>query len=472
MLNMNRKKNIFYNILKVSLSNIFKLIAGILVGFLLPKLIGVTDYGYYKTFTLYASYVGLFHFGLADGIYLKFGDKNYEELNKKDFRYYSQFYFIVELIVSIIVTLITYTIFVGEYKFIFICEAVYLLAINVTNYYQLISQITNRFSELSIRNVINSILIIVSLLVMWGLTYILPSCISYKFYLVMYDVIMVVLAIWYVYTYRDITFGIKTRHSFKEMFNFVKLGFPLLLAGLCSSLVLTLDRQFVSLLFDIKTYAIYAFAYSMLNLITTAISAISTVLYPTLKRVDDKILEKTYSKLVGAVLVLIYGCMLVFFPLCYIVYGFLPQYVDSLEIFRIIFPGIAVSCTITIVMHNYYKTIGWVVQYFIKCVCILVLSALANYLAYYIFKTPAAISMASVFTLIIWYIIVERSLIKKYGLHWKKNFLYLILMMISFYAITNITNNWIACFVYLAVYLLITLLLFGKDIIEIVKTKN
>ena len=116
MLNMNRKKNIFYNILKVSLSNIFKLIAGILVGFLLPKLIGVTDYGYYKTFTLYASYVGLFHFGLADGIYLKFGDKNYEELNKKDFRYYSQFYFIVELIISIVVTLITYTIFVGEYK--------------------------------------------------------------------------------------------------------------------------------------------------------------------------------------------------------------------------------------------------------------------------------------------------------------------------------------------------------------------
>ena len=145
----------------------------------------------------------------------------------------ASFYFIVELIVSIAVTLITYITLAGEYKFIFICEAVYLLAINITNYYQLISQITNRFSELSIRNVINSILIIVSLLLMWVLTYILPNCVSYKLYLVMYeDAIIVVLAIWYVYTYRDITFGVKTRHSFIEMFRFVrKLGFPLMLAG-------------------------------------------------------------------------------------------------------------------------------------------------------------------------------------------------------------------------------------------------
>ena len=104
------------------------------------------------------------------------------------------------------------------------------------------------------------------------------------------------------------------------------------------------------------------------------------MLYPTLKRADDKILKKTYNKLTSAVMILIYGCLLVFFPLCLIVHVILPQYVESLEILELFFPGIAVSCTITIVMHNYYKTISWVVQYFIKCVCILVLSAIANYI--------------------------------------------------------------------------------------------
>lgn len=56
------------DILKVSASNVVKLLAGLLVAFVLPKIIGVADYGYYKTFTLYATYVGLFHLGICDGI--------------------------------------------------------------------------------------------------------------------------------------------------------------------------------------------------------------------------------------------------------------------------------------------------------------------------------------------------------------------------------------------------------------------
>ena len=60
---MDNKKTIS-DIIKVSLSNFLKLLAGILTGFLLPKILNITDYGYYKTFTLYISYVGIFHFGL------------------------------------------------------------------------------------------------------------------------------------------------------------------------------------------------------------------------------------------------------------------------------------------------------------------------------------------------------------------------------------------------------------------------
>ena len=59
------------DVFKVSASNVVKLLAGALVAFVLPKLIGVSDYGYFKTFTLYATYVGLFHLGICDGIYLK-----------------------------------------------------------------------------------------------------------------------------------------------------------------------------------------------------------------------------------------------------------------------------------------------------------------------------------------------------------------------------------------------------------------
>ena len=84
----NKYKNIIFNIMKVTTSNIIKLFAGVVVGFILPKIIGVSDYGYHKTFTLYATYVSLLSFGIVDGIYLKYGGKNYDQLNREQFRLY------------------------------------------------------------------------------------------------------------------------------------------------------------------------------------------------------------------------------------------------------------------------------------------------------------------------------------------------------------------------------------------------
>ena len=69
----------------------------------------------------------------------------------------------------------------------------------------------------------------------------------------------------------------------------MKLGMPLLLANLCSTFLISLDRQFVSMLFTTEEYAVYAFAYSMLSLITVATSAVATVLYPVFKRMDEKL---------------------------------------------------------------------------------------------------------------------------------------------------------------------------------------
>lgn len=78
----NSKNKVLNDILKVAASNIIVLFSGVLVGFLLPKIIGITDYGYYKTYTLYATYVGMFHFGISDGIYLKYGGKDYSQLDR------------------------------------------------------------------------------------------------------------------------------------------------------------------------------------------------------------------------------------------------------------------------------------------------------------------------------------------------------------------------------------------------------
>ena len=287
---MGKNTKFIKDMLRVSSSNIIKLLAGVLVGLLLPKIIGVTDYGYYKTYSLYIHYVGLFHFGISDGIYLLFGDKDFDQLDRKRFRFYSKAFICIEAVLSVVLTTVAAIGLSGENKFIFICVASYLLANNITGYYQMISQITGRFKELSRRNVIQSALISISVLVLFAIHKFLGYELTYKPYTLIYSTIIALLAVWYIFTYKDITFG-KTssiKEQWKDVPGFIKVGFPLTVANLCSTLILSLDRQFVNLLFDTDTYAVYAFAYNMLALVTTAVSAVSTVLYPRLKRTQKK----------------------------------------------------------------------------------------------------------------------------------------------------------------------------------------
>ncbi len=467
--NENKTLRTIKDVINVSISNLVKLFSGVLVGFLLPKIIGISDYGYYKTFTLYASYVGLFGIGIVDGIYLKYGGKSYHDLDRKKFRLFSKVIIVIQLLFCFLGIIVALILFEDDLSFIFICVAVYLFVGNVTGYYQIISQITGRFTELSFRNIIYSVLTAISVLALWLAGRFFHLEISYRYYTFLYVAIFALLAIWYSYTYRDITFGksSKLSNQLNEIACFIKSGIPLLIANLCSTLVLTLDRQFVNILFDNTTYAIYAFAYNMLALVTTATGAISTVIYPVLRNKSNDELIKQYPELISLILVIVFVCLLGYFPLCWFVDLFLPQYHDSLAIFRIIFPGLSISSAITIVMHNYYKIIGENMRYFIYSVLALFISTIANYCAYTIWKTTASISIASVFTLIVWYIIVERYFVKRFKIPWVKNILYLVTMLLAFYVITGTSNYYIGFIVHTLVSITITFLFNKKRVVDL-----
>ena len=464
-----------FNIIKVASSNVIKLISGVLVGFVLPKIMGLEDYGLYKTFTLYVTYVGIFALGINDGIYLKFGGKNYNELDKDEFSSYGRSFIEIEFILSILAIIASLIFFKGEYKFVFIMWAFYMLGSNIISYFQTISQITMRFGELSAVNIVQSILTIVAVLAMLFMYKSNGELLSYRIYTVLYSCIILGVSIWYAYHYRDILFPVTRNHRIlvisREIPFFIKIGFPLMLANLCSSLILSLDRQFVNVLFDLNTYATYAFAYNLLSLITTATSAVSLVIFPILKRTDESSIEKNYNKLIAIVLILVFFCVLCYFPLRIIINWFLPKYVDSINIFRVILPGLAITSAITIVIHNYYKTIGKNVRFFIISVIILVISASANGIAYVCFRTPISISIASVIVTTIWYIVSEKQLKKYISIGRNFNLLYIVLMLCGFYGLSGIYNVWLSMILYFIFFAVITYLIYKKEIKQIIKTR-
>lgn len=465
----NVNKNI-KSIVQVLASNITTIVSGVLVAFILPKIIPVESYGLYKTFTLYASYLGLFSFGIIDGIVLQYGEKDYEDIDKLRFRSYFKWYFSIHAIIAIIIIIIALTVPNKEYMFILISLAIYMISSNITGYFQQISQITMRFKELSIRKILQSIFNVVIILLMF-MAYKANVELTYHSYLVLWICVNVGLTIWYVITYKDIVFSdsLPMKETLCDIRKLIIVGFPLLFANLCSSLILTLDRQFVNLLFTTSEYAIYAFAYNMLSLVTVATSAISTVLYPVLKRTNDENLTENYDTLISILLCFVFAAMVVYFPLSLFIKGFLPKYVDSIAIFRIIFPGLAISSTITVIMHNYYKVFGDNLLFFRKSIVVLIISAIANYVAYILFKATKSISYASILTMIFWYVYVEQYFVERCGYKRNRNLGFILIMSLSFYIVSYAFNEIIGGILY-CVFLCVGIALLYKDRIGDIKS--
>lgn len=453
-------------------SNLLVLLSNVLTGLVIPRLLGVTNYGYYRIFTLYLGYTALLHFGFVDGILLFHAGEDYSTINKYKFRRNTQFFAKTQIIVSLLIILVSIVIFEGIYKFIFLMIGVDSFVTNMTSYYQYVSQCTMRFKELSARKVYQAVLRIF-ITVLFFLFYWcgLIGSLSAYVYISCLVAINAILLIWYISTYREITFGKgeKLHDNFGEIINYYKLGIVLTIAFQVANLIFNLDRQFVSILYDTETYAVYSFAYSLISMATTVIGAISLVLFPNLKRKEKSTIIQDFSKGMAAIAILVFGAHIGYYPLSAFIDWFLSDYVHSLEYLKIIFPGLAVSSCISIIIFTYYKVLNKNIIYFAISCFVLVLSAILNWIAYSLFQTPDAISWASIIALLVWYLLDVLYLVKKYHVKWIKNLMYIVIVSICFYASTFLINNmFIGTTLYIILFVVVTFLFYKKIIMEII----
>ena len=454
------RKNI-RNVIIVLIGNIFTIISSILIGFFVPKMMGQVDFGYYKTFHLYFDYTPFLSIGFSDGIYLIFAGTAYEHLDKPKFRMFFKMLFASMAILSLLVCGISAFFLNTDYGFILFFDGLTILLSNLLNYFQYLSRVTERYTELTFRDILKACLNMVSVITLFVLYKMgIMSALYYKLYVVIFVSILAVIVIMYAIKYREILFVGETA-KMKDNKALIKdifcLGVPLMIANFVNSFILLIDRQFVNVTFDKTTFAIYAFAYSMLGFITVAISAISTVLFPVLKRIDPNNLKDKYVNLLSAVAIVVAVCLTGYFPIYWICENFLNNYMESMQYFRIILPGLMISSSITMVMYNYYKAMNAITEYFVKSIIVLVIAFISDLVAYLIFKTPVAISIASIITYVIWYFVVEFKFYRTWKLNYFRNIVYLLLISAAFYLITMINNVYIAFGVWVAAFVVITI---------------
>ncbi len=335
-------------------SNLISMIISTLVILIVPKLIGVEDYGYWQLYLFYSSYVGFLHFGWNDGIYLRYGGKEYSELNKRLF--FSQFWMLVifQILVGFLIIIFS-NLFSTDTDRLFIIKMTTLcmLIVNIRLMLIYVLESTNRIKEYAritlMEKVFYCCLILLFLLVGFR---------EYKI-LITADIIGKFITLGYaIYYCRDIVFNKISVFYFniKETANNINVGIKLMFANIASMFIIGVVRFGIERTWDVSTFGKVSLTLSISNLLMLFINAVGIIMFPVLRRTNQERLPVIYSTLRTFLMVPLLGILLVYYPLEVILSAWLPQYAESLKYMALLFPMCIYEGKMVLLINTYLKT--------------------------------------------------------------------------------------------------------------------
>ena len=165
---MKIKPNSFlYNFSFVFGAQVLVLIISVLRALILPKFLSVESFGYWEIYVFYSSYVGIFCLGYNDGIYLKFGECNIEQLPMSDIRSGNRlFCLFLSIVTAISVAVLYWNVDDSQTVFALCFAAANILILGLTVVYIFVFQITAQFKKYSSFSVLDKIAVLITILLL------------------------------------------------------------------------------------------------------------------------------------------------------------------------------------------------------------------------------------------------------------------------------------------------------------------
>lgn len=455
--NDKKSTGITEDIIKVSSSNLIRLVIGIVSGLLVPKFLGIENYAIYKTFGLYVGYVGILHFGFVDGLYIKYGGFDIESIPKDHLKSEMLFLLFIQLAITFLgVAIIIITGY--DIKIILpVCIAI--IPINMITFYKFLYQATGSFSEYARLNSIQPILNLIAIVLV---IFIIRENSPYLFIKANLFILYFIFLILFYNSFRNLK-DIKSEKIFTvKNINNITVGIFIMFGNLSLMLFYSMDRWFVKILLTNIDFAYYSFAVSMMGIVTTLTNSIAIAFYPFLARMGENrnILAKSYRYLI----ILSTASSGIFFLFKFVVYKFLPNYILSLNVIAILFAGLPAISIINVIYVNLYKIKKLERKYFFVVISMAIISFIFNSIAVLIYKSNCTIAIATTLTFYFWFFYSSNSF-KSIKIN-IRDIIYLGFFIIIFYLTTTFIDNWmIGLLTFLIVMITIDYLLF-KEVIR------
>ena len=450
-------------LVNVLFANILFMILNFLINFLIPKYVSIDTYSLIKTYTLYIGYAGFLHFGYNDGMYLKYGGKKIENIDKNDLGNNFYNYIILNLFMFSI-TLIVSLLLKDSIIFAF---AFGMVACNVMNYLKSLYQATGKFKLygicLNVDRICVFILTILALFVLKSDNYLI-------FIWIQVGVSILSTLILFLNLEKKLRFIRYGKFKLSEYTSNIKSGFVLMLGNFSSLFFTSMDRWFVKILLSSFDFAMYSFAAGMESIISVFISPITVTMYNYFcKKPSDESIIKVKK------ITTIYGffILLTAFVAKFILEVFLVTYTSASKIIFLLFGAQLFIVTINGIYVNLYKARKKQKLYFIQMVCMITIGAILNYVFFKIYGNTTAIAMATFITSIIWFIVCE-LIDRKYAFNLKE-YIAIILVIVVYLLTVFMLNALVGMFIYI-VFMAAICLIFMRSttiyLIDLVKSKS
>lgn len=342
------KKNVGLSIIAQSVS----LFVGFLFNLIVPKFLDTIQFAYWQVFALYVSYVGILHFGILDGILLRYSDCDYDKINKDKLK--SQFGVLLfsTITFSIIGIIIALNCTDIPTRYIIILLSISTISINVFTYNSYTFQITNRIRQYALIVITQKLVYAFSVifLLLVGTNTFYWFCIAE----IIGDVIACILAVRY-NTGMYLGSQMDTKDIITETWTNLSSGFFLLIANWSSMLLLGSARMIVQWRWDLLLFGKVSLAFSLTNMFLSFVTAASVAFFPSLKRLDKSKLPEMYSSIRKKASLFFFVFMILYFPCYKILDMWLPLYRDSFIYLGILLPIIVYSSKVTMLTNNYLK---------------------------------------------------------------------------------------------------------------------
>jgi O-antigen/teichoic acid export membrane protein len=437
-------------------SNLISLIISTLLILIVPKLIGVNDYGYWQLYLFYSSYVGFLHFGWNDGIYLRYGGKEYKDLNKDLF--FSQFWmlFVFQIVIGVIIIALSIAFATDPNKlFIFNITALCMLLMNMKALLVFVLEGTNRIKEYAQITLMERVLYCILILF-----FMLIGIREFKV-LIIADIIGKFIALVYAaYCCKEIVFKKVSAFYFnlKETWENISVGIKLMFANIASMFIIGIVRFGIERNWDVATFGKVSLVMSVSNMMMVVINAVGIIMFPVLRRTKEDKLAPLYSTMKTFLMVPLFGLLVVYYPLAVILPAWLPQYAEGLMYMALLFPMCLYEGKMALLINTYLKTLRKERLMLGVNLASVVLSAILTILFTFMFKNLSLAIVSIVILLAFRSAVAEIFLSRILGVSVVKDIALEMVLSIVFIVAGWFIGSWSGAGLYLAAYVVYLLI--------------